>query len=376
MKKSNAYALYTPLSLTLAIETEGGSLTQTEYVEGDAWEIDPDRGLCPLVLRPRLDVVDADGIIANGDHTAELFDCHWYIGRSDEGTRITSETEGFEVGENGRLTVGLNVEAGEVVPLFFTAAYEDSRLGRYFRMSGQVELSTAVNEEVNLRLETDWANLLTINPLKDPGERTLTAQLWNGETKIGDEGASYTWEVLAEEGGTTWRAITEAEDLWCRGGVGTRALTVDLRMVDREHVRVTAALKAAPKRTATAYCLLKRDYGQWEETAPRFVRGRYIHPSTGTVEVETEVQTRRGALEEPERWFDIEHVLIGSTSGEEHVIGYGARAEIAAAEAVEIGGQRPQFGVRVSERTALRAATVDGKLATIDGKVILLQQPR
>ena len=87
MKTASAYIIYTPLDISLSVDILGGSLNQRyESVTG---QHDPDRSITPLVLKPRLYVVDADHLIPNGDKTTDLVDCRWYeSGTADESNFI------------------------------------------------------------------------------------------------------------------------------------------------------------------------------------------------------------------------------------------------------------------------------------------------
>lgn len=373
MKTENAYLIYNPLVLMMTMETTGGDVSQLMTVTTGEWQWNPDRKLFPLVIRPRLEIVDPDSVLVNGDHTEELYDCRWYFGRNNEGTRIVKGTADYTEGDHGELTVTANVDSTEQVPLYFEAVYTDPRTGNNFRVNGQVELTTALSEEVNLRLEQNWANPVRINALKSLEERELTVQLYNGENAIEDSLAEYEWQVLEQES-KTWRSITE-EDLWYRGGLGTRTLTIDQRLIDKEHLRVKAKLKNYDGASVKTFCKIRRDYGQWSESAPMFRRGRYIRPSTSQIEVETEIQGTRGAVENPEQYFDIEHVLVDSETGNQLTTGYGTKVTVDAALVRSMGGKKPCFGVKVATRSALRPVMLDGKVLAIEGAVVVMQVP-
>lgn len=373
MKTSNAYVLYDPLSLTLSVKAIGGGLMQMETVATGEWVHDPDRQLTPLLLQPELQVVDPDKTMADGDHTAELYDCRWYKGYDSSGEQIVSGDKEYVTGEHGELTVKANVAAGATVALTLTAAYTDPRTGNPYRLTETVELSSSRSEEVNLRLDTDFGQSMLLNALTELGEKKLSAQLWNGVNKIDDGLATYTWEVLNRET-KEWRAVDREQDLWVKGGVGTRQLTVDLSEVDRELVRVTAVLKNYTEKSVTAICKMRRSYGQWSETAPQFKRGKYVKASTSVVEVETEIRTKTGAVDDAAEWFDIEHVVVGS-DGKELTTGYGTTATVAAATVRGLGTRTPQFGVKVATRSALRPLTLYGRVLMVNGRAAVAQVP-
>lgn len=375
MKKNSAYILYDPLTVTLTLQEIGGSVSQTASGVSGVLLYEPDRQYTPLIIQPRINVSDPDKVLTDGDQTASLKDCRWYLGSNDEGELITSLTSGYTLGDCGLLTVSKNIMADSPQPLYFTAKYVDPRTESIFRVSGMLTLTTTQSNEVNLHLQTSWSTAVAINALKNLAKRTLTVELYNGETKIADEHAIFSWLIFDKSLGTTgeYREIGEDDPCYV-SGQGTSALTIDRRFIGKELLMVRAALATYPNITVKAHCKTYRTYGQWEASKPLFARGQYIRASTSFVEVEESVTTPKGVVADAEEYFDIEHVML-DTNGGQITIGYGSKAIVPGYTVRALGTRTPTFGVNVMTRSELRPITLGGKLITADGCVLATSVP-
>lgn len=371
MKTTSGYILFNPLSVALFLDEIGGSTSQRKSnVSG---EFDPDRTLFPLVLRPRLVVKDPDHVLNDGEHTINLIDTRWYIGSSENGTRITKDTEGLSIGENGELSVSRNVEPAVPLNLFFTCGYIDTRTKKTFRKTYLVTLTTTQATELNLSIEIDAARKMPVSPFKNQTNRVITATFRNGQETIADNKAVYLWKVQ-DKISKQLRTIT-ADDLFYVSGQGTKSITIDRRFIDKELIQVEAYHVADPGRIVHAHTKIFRWYGQWDERVA-ITRGKFIRPDTREIEVVAIVDTPRGQVTDPADYYDITHIFTTNEAGApERVIGYGERVVVPASIAGKDPNVIPVFGVEVKERTALRACTVNGKVAMINGKITCLQIP-
>lgn len=369
MKTASAYILYTPLSLSLFMDEVGGSLSQRK--DGLTNTFDPDRSLFPLLLRPRLVVQDPDGIVAAGDHTTDLIDCRWYIGSDESGERITTATAGFSMGENGALTVSCNVHPSTPLNLFFSCAFIDPRTNKPFRKTFQTTLTSILGVELALQIEINAAKKMAVSPYLSDTLRSITATFRNGGEDIADEDAVYQWELL-EDG--VWRAIDD-EDLFYISGQSTKTLEIDRAYIDKEFIRVVACHKNYPEKTVSAHTKIYRWYGQWDEREV-IARGKFIRPNTKEIEARCIVDTPKGEVVSPENYFDITHIFTTNEKGAaQTVIGYGEAVVVPASIVGKDPNVIPVFGCEVKEKTALRACTVDGKVATINGMVMTMSIP-
>lgn len=366
MKTASAYLLYTPLTISLYMDVVGGSLGQRK--DGLTGLFDPDRSLFPVMLRPRLEVQDADNIVAPGDHTSDLIDCRWYIGHDSSGERITKSTSGFSIGENGALTVTRNVEPSLPMTLFFSCAFLDPRTNKPYRKTQVVTLTSVLSTEIALSIEIDAAKKMAVSPFLTNMRRTITATLRNGDTVVPDDLAVYRWDVL--DGGS-WREITD-DDLFYVGGQGSRCLTIDRAYIDKEFIRVVAFPVAYPDKTVEAHTKIYRWYGQWDEREV-LTRGKFIRTTTREIEACCIIDTPKGEVVSPEKYYDITHIFTTNEKGAlQQVIGYGERAVVPASIVGKDPNVLPVFGCEVYERTALRACCIDGKVVTLDGVIMTM----
>lgn len=366
MKTASAYILYTPLTLSLYMDVVGGSLSQRK--DGLTGMFDPDRSLFPVMLRPRLEVLDADNIVAPGDHTSDLIDCRWYIGHDSSGERITQSTSGFSIGAHGALTVQRNVEPSMPLTLFFSCAFLDPRTNKPYRKTHLVTLTSALGTELALSISIDAAKKMAVSPFLTNMHRTITATFRNGESAVPDELSVYRWEVLD---GTAWRAVT-ADDLFYVSGQGTKSLTIDRAYIDKEFIRVVACPTAFPDKSVEAHTKIYRWYGQWDEREI-LTRGKFVRATTKEIEVCCAIDTPKGEVVSPGDYFDITHILTTNENGApQQVIGYGGRVVVPASIVGKDPNVIPVFGCDVKERTALRACVIDGKEVTLDGVLMTM----
>lgn len=366
MKTASAYILYTPLTISLYMDVVGGSLIQRK--DGLTGLFDPDRSLFPVMLRPRLEVQDADNIVTSGDHTSDLVDCRWYIGCGSDGVRITNTTSGFSIGEYGSLTVMRNVEPSQPLSLFFSCAFLDPRTNKPYRKTQLVTLTSVPGTELALSISINAAKKMAVSPFLTNMQRTITATFRNGEIVVPDDHAVYRWDVL--EGGA-WREITD-EDLFYVSGQGSKSLTIDRAYIDQEFIRVVASPLAYPDRSVEAHAKIYRWYGQWDEREV-LTRGKFIRPGTKEIEVRCIIDTPKGEVTSPECYYDITHIFTTNENGApQQVIGYGKVVVVPASIVGKDPNILPVFGCEVKERTALRACCINGQVVTLDGMVLTM----
>lgn len=376
MKTASAYILYQPLNIALTMDILGGSLNQhRDSLSGD---FDPDRSITPLLLAPHLEVEDPDGIILVSDQSSNLIDCRWYTASddSDETQRITSDTSGFTLGESGRLTVWRNVAEYDPLNLFFSCAFIDPRSQRVYRKQYQLTLTSSVSVDLNLSLELDVADKMPISPFKNYSTRTITATLRNGERELPIDGVNfisrwYVWDKQAR----LWKIAST--DYIFIDSITNSSITIDRRYIDRELLKLEV-LCAAEASVAPLYKRVKmyRWYGQWDDRCV-ITRGKFVRPDTDEFEVLAIVDTDKGQVTNPAKYFDITHVFTTNERGAaQTIVGYGETVVVPASIAGKDPNVIPVFGIETKERTALRAVTIGGKEVQINGQTVCIQIPK
>ena len=373
MKTASAYIIYTPLDISLSVDILGGSLNQRyESVTG---QHDPDRSITPLVLKPRLYVVDADHLIPNGDKTTDLVDCRWYeSGTADESKRITLSTAGYSIGENGSLTVNKNVQADKPVNLFFTCAYIDPRGGNVYRKEESLTLSCTASADLRLSVELDAPANMPISPYKNYNERIITARVKNGETPIEVDGENVIglWEVYDSTTKTFREASTE--DIFIKE-ITQSSVTIERNYIDKEFLRYSVHHVLDPNTVKQCRVKMYRWYGQWDYKE-NIMRGRFLRPDTDEIEVKCHVENDKGHVDEPAKYFDLTHYLIRHEKGvEPKVIGYGESIIIPASMCSRDSHVVTTFGVECKQLTALRPACIGDDVITDGESVFCLSVP-
>lgn len=376
MKTTSAQIIYDALSVSLYLDEIGGSTSQKKSnIDGS---FDPDRTITPMQLVPRLDVIDPNHVLTDGDHSSELIDTRWYIGTDDTGERITSSTSGFTLGEFGRLTVKRNVEPSAALRLFFTCAFIDSRTGQTFRYKAYRGFDTALTTELNLSLELNVPEgKMAISPFKNHANREVVATFRNGGLEVPAAQAVYQWLVRQTnaDGSRSMRAIADT-DLFYVSGQGTPKLVIDRRYIDQELIGVKVYHKLSPTRVLERHFKAYRWYGQWTER-PVITKGKLIRPGQiDEIECKCIIDSPKGEITSPEQYFDIEHFFSTNRAGDTYQsIGYGETSTVSANKAGKDPTVIPVFGVVARELSALRQVTINGADLTIGGAAVVIQVP-
>lgn len=369
MITNSASIVYNPLDIAFDVIEKGGSSIQKK--ETSTGRYDPNRAITPLVLIPNLQVKDPEKIILDGDYSQSLTNPRWYIDKECEANRVTKTTEGFTIGDYGRLTVTKNSEPDKAETLIFVVQFIDPRRNELMEFRKLIALACDAVNEINLSLEFDAPVRLPIVPFKNIINRTINAQLKNGANEVPDSDAVYVWKVLD---GNSFRAIT-ADDYFYVAGQNTKSIVIDRRYIDKEVVRVEAYHKSLPTSVESAQTKLHRWYGQYEERCD-IVRGKMIHPDTKETEVLISVINRQGNIVNPERFFDIGIFFRRDIKGENwRSIAHSPSIVVPSSMAGVKYGVRAVFGAEIRELSALRALTINGKEILINGKTASMQIP-
>lgn len=366
---NSANVVYDPLDIVFDVIEKGGSGIQKK--ETSTGRYDPDREITPWVLVPNLQIRDRERVLADGDYSMSLYNARWYAGSETEENRITKDTAGYELGDHGKLTVDKNATPGEAVNLLLVIQYTDPRRNEVMTFRKICAMSCEAVNETSLALDIDVPVRMPIVPMRNRTTRILTAQLRNGQTNVEDADAVYVWKVLD---GTAWRKIT-VDDVYYCSGQDSRKLTLDLRYIDKEVIRVEAYSKSNAEMTVSAQTKAHRWYGQWEARCD-IVRGKYIHPDTEETEVCVTVANRKGNIVSAEKYYDIGLYFRRDMTGEAwRQVSHSGGVTVPSQMAGTRYGVRAVFGAEVRELTALRAVTSGGKRILINGKAACMQIP-
>lgn len=375
IKGNSGRVVYAPLNYIFQMIPLGGSLIQKFDAISQSYI--PDRGLTPLVLKPQLLISDPDNVISAGDYTSDLVNVSWDITDSI-GNSIPMGLSGhhhvynYTIDNNTKaITIYVNVAAGDVYNVKFSADYLDRRRNETNHIEWEGRMITMEQTYHNVTLDTGrWRSKMLLSPFKSWGQFAIPVQLKNGDADIPDVDCSYRWEWYDYENEEWENDFTDKP--WYVSGAQTKQITVDQDYIQDVLLRVKASAYGDSSTLQQFVTRLRRWYGQWEEDV-EFQTGKYIFHDTNMVVLEGKVTNRRTDIANPLRYFDMELFFAVGNNGFESV-GYGEEAIIRRSD---LQDGAPKAGILVRELSAyLMIADDDGTVwADDDGKPIFAQFP-
>lgn len=230
---------FTPLSISCQLEctTPDSPVTQTTTATG----YDPDRTETPCVIRPRVTVVDYDGVYPTGVNNASLSteQHQWFVNGVAIAETGWSEGAGkdYEIvkdasEDNGSLKVYRNIPAGDSCELSYKGMFNDFRTGTNYVVSASGIVMTTTDKGDDEVLVSVNVNHLVYDMLQD-GLLLYEYKKANGIAVSGSRedyinGTSYerTISTVVTKGGTlvtdlgdmTQRLVVRGETTALQGG--------------------------------------------------------------------------------------------------------------------------------------------------------------
>lgn len=284
---------YRPLQFLHHIEAIG-SVPAIQSYNADLDEYTPDYELVPLILQPKLSVVDPSGVLEDGDYTNSMTNIKWYevTGTAGSGvtrTLITASNTGYSIdtSENiGRLYVRKNFTPGVQVTLEFEGSFLDTRTNQTFTVHMNFALQSTQATSSPATLTIDSPEEFVWNPWRDAQTHTITARLMQGLAQLTNN-VTFHWERKRADG--TWSELNaNVPDLGFTISQNTSQLTQVMSVAgSKAEMRVRATYPSMPtlteKSPAKYFTLVRRlpdfewDYGGVpEEIEPQV---RFICPS-------------------------------------------------------------------------------------------------
>lgn len=371
---------YRPLTISSYIEVVG-SIPDIQQYDSDTGEPTPDYEIANmgLVLQPRVNIHDSDGILADGEVTSSLANVKWTKikggGNTIQTLVITSSNTKYSIvtsGANtGRLTVKENVDVDTQITLRFEADYTDTRTSQVHKITLDHVVQCVRSVSAPPVLELDCPETFVWNPWREPKNISVTAMLLHGEQPM-TTNVAFSWEKKRADG--SWSVIgTEAYDDfgWSMNAAGT-VMTQDMSLMgDRLDMRVRATYPGKPTlgegSPMKTFTLIRRlpnyeyDFGGVPED---------IEPDVKTIYPKLVVTDRDGVVEDPlgevsATWKTAAGVASGSLSYE--VVGGGMQPPISTSK---INSNGMVLGVEVVDRGSRKVLTQGGAVLLQDGKVI------
>ena len=257
----------------------------------------------------------------------------------------------------------------ELVRIEFSADYVNNARGEVQTFHWSKDISTVGEAQWNVSLTVDATSKVDLSPFKNRGQFNIFAQLFNGDGELPDSACVYLWQRF---NGTQWVDIDEGEDAFYVAGKNVKGITIDQDYLQHEILRVVAYPVDKPSEQRSSTMLLRRWYGQWEESID-LVQGKYIFTSDTIASGEVKVVNRQGNIVGPQRYFDIE-IFFAHGDRPWQSVAYGTKATVQRGDMAE---REPKFGVLCRELSAFQPIELpDGSvLADEDSAVLMAQFP-
>mgnify|MGYP006988831151 CR=1 FL=1 len=372
LRKKEGHIIYMPLDTMFSmLELFGSPLQKYDAVTGEYID---DRTLTPFTLQPHFSINDKEGALS-GDHTSELVNCIWTVSAKVNKAAPVRGTHYTINDQTHALTLNFNLDPDTSGYVRFTADYIDPRRGDVLKVQWEKSLSCVSATEWKVALISEWDMRTDLIPWKDRGTFAIPVQLCNGSANIPDDQAVYQWEIYEVTNNVgSWRSINPQRDVWCRGGVQTRQLSIEQKYVQRILIRCKAWPVGQTSELQVKSFLLRRFYGYYDDDLD-ILEGAYIFPETGRAVAEAYVTNRSGGrIANPQQYFDIE-ILYSRGDGNWWHVTHGTRGEVPRSMFPVDGTMQHLFAETTRELTALVPFTLDGAELTLDGAILVGQHP-
>lgn len=326
LKATGGRMIHSPLSYSFNMLELGGSYIQ-KY-DAMSGTFIPDRGLTPYTMKPQLIISDPDGNIPTGEYSSALVNVLWKVTLYRNGkAEPLSMGKDYTVDTVNALKFLRNIAVDETVSVEFSADYLNKVRSETARFSWSKSLSTMEETSVNLSLEVRASHKMDFSPFKKYGQFPIEAVLRNGASVLDEDKCVYRWQVF-DETNRVWRDISDSDDLWYVSGKSGSRIVVNQDFLQHELLRVTAYAKAFPDSVFSDAILLRRWYGQWEDS-PQFDYAKFLRKGLRKASVSVKVTNRQGNVSDPFRFFDIELFYRSSPQAKWESMGNVTKAVVA-----------------------------------------------
>lgn len=375
MKITGGRVLHPMLSFAFSMLELGGSNIQKYNTLLGTYV--PDRTLTPYQVKPKLVVSDPEGNIPTGDYASSMKNVVWTLRLLDGKsviplTKGTSPTTGdYYVDTVHALTIRKNVSQTQMISVDFYGEYYNPVRNETSRFNWHKTLNTADETETNINLELRFPSKMNFSAFKNYGKFPIEAVLLNGGVPLDNNHAVYKWQTF-EAGTKTWRDIDESSDLWYAGGKDGSQLTVDVDFIQHTVLRVMGWAKSDPSQIYSASTLLRRWYGQWEDTY-EFAYAKFLYTTTRQTKAVVKVTNRQGDIRDPQQYFDIQLFYREDATSAWKSLGNGTEFVV---QREQLTGEHQLGGVCRELSAYQPIALPDGTvLADSDGKPIVARFP-
>lgn len=339
IKITGGRVVHSPLSFAFSMQELGGSSIQKYNTLLGIYS--PDRSITPYQLKPGLVVQDPDGITPTGDYATSMTNVVWtlrlYKGSTEETlthgktSEIAADIQAgtlkdYYTDDSNAVTIYRNVETGELLTADFRGDYYNAARKETSHFTWRKDITTADETDTDISLELRFPSKMNFSPFKYYGHFPIEAVLRNGEAPLAADKAQYKWQVF-DYTTKSWNDIVADDNLWYVSGKDSSTIVVDVDFIQKVALRVTGWPKADSTLHDSASTLLRRWYGQYDDTY-EFAYSMYLFSSTRQTKAVAKVTNRQGDISDPQKYFDIQMFYRENGTSEWQSLGNGTEFTI------------------------------------------------
>lgn len=332
IKITGGKIVHSPLSFAFSMQELGGSWIQKYNTLLGTYN--PDRSLTPYQLKPSLVVVDPDGLTPTGDYATSMTNVVWtlhlYNGSTEETltsgktSEIAADTKAgtlkdYYVDDSNAVTIYRNVQTSELLTADFRGDYYNAARKETSHFTWHKDITTQDETDTKITLELRFPSKMNFSAFKNYGQFPIEAVLRNGEAPLAADKVKYKWQVFDYDT-KAWKDITA--DFWYVSGKDTSTIVVDVDFIQKVALRVTGWPTADSTLQGSASTLLRRWYGQYDDTY-EFAYAKYLFVDTKQTKAVAKVTNRQGDISNPQKYFDIQMFWRESDTAEWQSLGNG-----------------------------------------------------
>lgn len=370
MKVKRINIVENPLSISFAINIEGGSSYQT-YNSTTAKYI-PDHSITPAVLVPFLSVQlgNLQNPTPAQDRSDSIINMKWFDVSGGNRLQIFSD-DNYTINADNSLTVKKNILVSNPVTIQGEGQYFDYRTGNTLKFSDKKTLTSTAVAEDPVILDVDKPSLVIFDPLSGgDGLIPINAKvLYSGiEAQVGKR--VFMWTIDGRE-------ITD-DDLFMKS-ISDETIVIDAKYIDGQKTITCIAdynalgVSAIDVNKLSSYTLRKditisRQYSDYDYDF--FVKGsEQVSKAVSSIKAEAYVNKSNEILSSPENFFNMEWLIRRNVFGAEwRKYGYGSNIEIPKAE-YDNGAQ---LAFDITQKDPLKALAINNTEYYINGLVATL----
>lgn len=363
--------VFNPLTITHGLEVLGNVTSEQTYDMATNMYV-PNFALTFLVIQPWMNIVDPDGVIADG--AVAIADPTWTEIKDGKETLITNGDK-YSVDADGALSVKYNLTPNTKIAVRFEGKYQDPRTGDVFTM---IETHPIMCQGVSQapKLTLDFPQLSLFDPISaDKYDVTVHAYFKIGENDVPAANRKLVWEKrdlgdadfaeIDPNDPLDYDVVVAADGMSAvvkRDLIGHR---IDLRVRAKYDPYGNPASIALNDRSPKAEMAFVR---KLPVPTPVALAARKFRPGLSAFKPEGRLYVGNKEITDPEKWYDLSwYMSQGNAAGTvaRTLIASGAKPTIPTQKVVKTYGATVTLGVK-EKRPPSAIKLADGSIL-VDG---------